>query len=264
MNYSALIRTFNSERTLPATLESLNRQTIRPQEIIFVDSGSTDKTLSLFPPGALVHRYVGVEFNYSEALNQGLRLVSNDHVLIISSHTTLEHEKSLEYALGVLDRETRIGAAYFCHQREGPLRYEWIDKHNFDGHNGLWNTCSLIRMALLRERGFQPEIFASEDQEWASWLYRCKGGATAQICGAGMEHENPRQNSLRRGLNEAISIAYFANRKLLGWRNLARVAYHVVKPSFEGTLRDRIFSTALFFQLLGCRFVKPKRRSRYF
>ena len=102
VKYSALIRTFNSERTIPETLSSLRRQTIQPVQYIFVDSGSNDKTLLLIPENSVVHHFVGNEFNYSEALNQGLEYVSVDFVLIISSHTSLLNPKAVEYALEVL------------------------------------------------------------------------------------------------------------------------------------------------------------------
>src|SRR4051812_38681170 len=90
--YCTLIRTFNSERTISSTLRSLERQTCQPSRYIFVDSGSTDGTRGLLPPDAVFHRYTGGEFNYSEAINQGLQHVDCDYVLIISSHTSLANE----------------------------------------------------------------------------------------------------------------------------------------------------------------------------
>jgi GT2 family glycosyltransferase len=61
MKYSVIIRTFNSEATLPETLASLDAQTVRPERLIFVDSGSSDGTLALVPENSVVHRYVGTE-----------------------------------------------------------------------------------------------------------------------------------------------------------------------------------------------------------
>src|SRR5258705_5085392 len=113
VSYSCLIRTFNSATTLPDTLLYLSMQTLPPSEYIFVDSGSTDRTLDLLPQGAILHRYVGEHFNYSVALNQGLQHVSKDFVLIISCHTLLSNPFAMEYALSVIQSNTAIGAAYF-------------------------------------------------------------------------------------------------------------------------------------------------------
>ena len=141
--YSMLMRTFNSERILPVTLNLLEKQTISPIEHIFVDSGSTDRTLSILPGGSKIHRYVGSEFNYSNALNQGLEYISTDYVLIISSHTSLCRFDAVEFALTLLTSDERIGAAYFDPEASGELRYELINRSNFDGFNGLWNAVPL-------------------------------------------------------------------------------------------------------------------------
>jgi glycosyltransferase involved in cell wall biosynthesis len=268
ISYSVVIRTFNSEKVLPLTLEELGKQTVPPSEYIFVDSGSTDGTLSLFPRGSIIHRYVGSEFNYADALNQGLALVSSDYVLILSSHTTLCRPDAIEYALGLFMADERIGAAYFDNEATGELRYTRIDKINFDGFNGLWNPCSLIRMPLLRCRAFRPEVFASEDTEWAKWLIFSEGKVTAQISGAGMDNYTRNihlgKHALFKRLNEWVAIAYFVNRKLLAWPYLARVAYRVIKPVPRFMLSERFFNLLLLWRLLGCLFAPPKYKSRYF
>jgi glycosyltransferase involved in cell wall biosynthesis len=267
MNYSVLIRTFNSEKTLPGTLDSLSRQTIPPTEYIFVDSGSTDRTRLLMPRGCKIHKYVGAEFNYSDALNQGLKYVSTEHVLILSSHTLLANDRAIEFALGVLKSNGRIAAAYFDNEKREALRCTFIDKHNFNGFNGLWNTCSLMKVALLKRRGFRPDVFSAEDQEWASWLFHCENKVIARISGAGMDNStNPNlgKYGLRKMLNEYIAVAYFSNRDLLGWFNIARVAFRVIKPLPPVNLRLRCFNGLLFLRLVACHFVKPKSKSRYF
>jgi len=47
MRISVVIPTFNSERTIRMTLKSLFRQTVSPDEILIVDDGSTDSTISI-------------------------------------------------------------------------------------------------------------------------------------------------------------------------------------------------------------------------
>jgi glycosyltransferase involved in cell wall biosynthesis len=266
--YSVLIRTFNSERTLLLTLESLRSQTNPPSEYIFVDSGSTDGTLQLLPESSIIHSFVGEEFNYSESLNQGLKYVSTEYVLIFSSHTLLSKRNAIEFALNLLDSDERIGAAYCDFDKTGELRYSLIDKNNFDGFNGLWNTCSLIKVAPLKHRGFLPEVFAAEDQEWARWLFHCENMAIARISGAGIKHNrfcNANKHPLKKRLNEYVAIAYFSNRDLLKWDNLFNVAFRVIKPiPVRLDLIERYFNLLLFFRLLACRFGKPKCKSRYF
>src|SRR5262245_44993042 len=207
VRYSALVRTLNSEKTLPATLECLANQTIAPSEYVFVDSGSTDRTLNVLPHGSKIHKFVGHEFNHAAALNQGICHVSTSYVLIISSHTLLIKRDAVKFALDILEAHGRIGAAYFVNNF-GPLQYTVVDESCFNGWNGLWSTCALIRVDLLRRRGFRPEVFTAEDQEWASWLFS-HGKATARISGAGNVNISPSGHYLKKYRNEYVSIAYF-------------------------------------------------------
>jgi glycosyltransferase involved in cell wall biosynthesis len=264
VKYTVLIRTFNSENTLLSTLDGLANQSIRPSEYIFVDSGSTDRTLSLIPKNAIIHRYVGADFNYSDAINQGVTYLSTDYVMIISSHTLLENCHAIEFALNILQSNETIGAAYFSQNGLGELTYQLIDKHNFTGFNGLHNTASVIKSRLLKLRGFRLEVFSAEDQEWASWLFHSENKATACIFGAGGKNNNPRKRSISKQLNEYVAIAYFANKKLLSFNNLFRVAYGVVKLDRNISLAERLFNLKLFFRLISCYFKRPQYKSRYF
>lgn len=265
--YSTLIRTFNSASTLPDTLCSLSRQTIPPQEYIFVDSGSADGTLTMLPPST-VHRYVGKDFNFSEAINQGLKYVSTDYVLIISSHTKLTNRNGIEYALTLLSSTDAVGAAYFCTENTGNLRHSMIDKHIFDGFNGLWNTCSLIKVNLLRKRGFLPEVFSAEDQEWARWLLHNTDKKIARIAGAGIEIDHKYKYKVgkygrRKAINEYVAIAYFVNRTLLSPSNIYRIFCKTVERT-NTSVDERLFNLNLTWRLLACYFVKPRYKSRYF
>ena len=263
---SALIRTFNSSETLHITLASLAGQTHPPDQYVFVDSGSTDGTLESVPNGSVVHRFIGTDFNYSDSLNQGLAYVDTDCVLIISSHTTLWNPHALESAIRLLMESDHIGAAYFSHyNNSGMLRYTLVDEASFNGFNGLWNTCSLIKVALLRKRGFVRDVFAAEDQEWAAWLFRDEKKAVACFSGAETYLNNPRKFSRKKRVNEYVCVAYFVKHDLLGWRNLAKIVWRICKqPGPRLAMKERYFNFVLFFRLLSCYLVKPRSRSRYF
>ncbi|MFO1128786.1 MAG: glycosyltransferase family A protein [Rhodospirillales bacterium] len=263
-SYSVLIRTFNSAKTLPRTLESLQAQSVPPAAYIFVDSGSTDETLLNLPANSIVHRYVGEEFNYADAINQGLPHVKTKYVSIVSSHTTLSVPHGMEYALMLLEQEEKMGAAYLVPDFPGPIRYEVIDRKTFNGFNGLSNSCSIIKYHLLQKRIFRREIFSAEDQEWAAWLLETEGLCTARISGA-MGNNNPRRYSIRKRVNDHVCIAYYVKRNLLEWKYLAHLMGKVVySPGPRGGMRERCFSALLIARLLSCRIMEPRGKSRYF
>jgi len=261
--YSVLIRTFNSEKTLPATLESLRRQSCPPAEYVLVDSGSTDGTLGLAPKGAVVRRYEGVIFNYSQALNQGIASVSTEYVLILSSHTSIQNDRAVEYALDLL-ADGRIGAAYFCNENRGALRHVLIDRRSFDGFNGLWNTSGMVKTPLVRRRGFRPEVFTAEDQEWSKWLVEQEGKAIARIYAGGAVSANARARSVRKRANEYASIAYFVRPDLLRWRSIARIGLGAVRRHYDAMLSEPRVCLAVFVRLVLCRLVQPRFKSRYY
>ncbi|MDB5540191.1 MAG: hypothetical protein JWQ89_1918 [Devosia sp.] len=259
--YSVLIRTYNSAATLAETLRSLSAQVVPPSQFIFVDSGSTDDCLALAPEGAIIHRYVGKEFNYSSALNQGIAYIDCDFCLVISSHTSMQHAEAMAYALDTLAADPTVGAAYFCGEVAPAPTHRLIDRKNFSGFNGMWNTCGVYRTTLLHRRPFRPEVPIAEDQEWSRWLLEEEGMKIARISGGGMKYDNPRGLPLRKWLREHLSVATFAKAEAKSWKMIARVAYRVIKPS--ASLRDRYFNFVLFFNLIACRIRNPRFKSRY-
>jgi glycosyltransferase involved in cell wall biosynthesis len=265
--YAALIRTFNSAATLTVTLKTLSRQSTPPHQYVIVDSGSSDATLDLVPGDALVHRYEGDAFNYAEALNQGLRHVSTEYVLIISSHTWLAKTGAIEYGLGLLQSDRGLaGVCYIEGPRAADLddfRHQLAGRESFSGFNGLSSSCALVRSDLLRRRPFRPEVFSAEDQEWSRWAIESEGLTIARIHCAGMVNDNPRKWSRRKRLNEYVAVAYYVNRELLGWAHLRQVATRVLRQPGP-RVRERLLNVELLVRLLACRIRPPRGQSRYF
>jgi glycosyltransferase involved in cell wall biosynthesis len=262
--YCVIIRTFNSESALPETLASLDQQSIKPSRVIIVDSGSTDNTLALVPQEAIVHRYTGEGFNYSEAINQGLQYVDTEFVAIVSSHTVLECPLALGYALQLFGSDGLLGAVYFSNEESPVLAHELIDKDRFTGHNGIWNTASVIRTSLVRSRPFRPEVFSAEDQEWSRWLLEERRQVIARINGSRQRNLNPRHHSRRKMMNEYLSIALFTKPDLFSWRNIVMVGLGAAKPCLDRSLSERMFKLELFFRLTLAHFINRRPESRYF
>lgn len=245
---TALIRTFNSEATLPATLRSLAAQSRPPCAYVCIDSNSTDRTLALLPQSTVIRRYSSSPFNYSDALNQGVELVETPLTLVISSHTSIENTRAIEFALQILERNPDVAAAYFTSQPSGTMTFDRINQQNFTGFNGVFNTCAIYRTAYLKARKFRTEVFAAEDQEWSSWLLECTGRSIARITGAGMLYNNPAGHSLRKRLREETAVALYVKAQMLEVSYLARVFYRIVRPVSK--LKERWFNCLLLFSLL--------------
>ena len=74
MNYDIVIRFFNEAHWLEQTNEAIAKlQKLRPNRVVFVDSGSDDGSLSLAEKFKWhLIKYDEKPFNYSKSLNIGL------------------------------------------------------------------------------------------------------------------------------------------------------------------------------------------------
>ncbi|MDR2876761.1 MAG: glycosyltransferase family 2 protein [Chromatiales bacterium] len=242
---SALIRTWNSERTLERTFVSLQQQEPAIDEYIVVDSGSTDGTLTIAQQyGAKILRYPeGEAFNYSRALNIGMAAVRNDLVLIISSHVELLYPDVVRLMARYLEEFSAAGS-YCTFTKAERVNKEASDlargklvsvifKGNFDGHNGLWNALSLVAKSAWREHPFSEDIPRAEDQEWAQWQYLHASKPTVQIRNAGATYNNPYTNVKKDALDYAV-IAHRLMPSMATWPAIFRLGLSATWAGLRG------------------------------
>lgn len=87
MNCAIVIRTYNEEKHIGRLLEGLRQQTLKDVEIILVDSGSTDQTVSVAPAfGARIVRIPPAEFTLGRSLNFGVQAEAPELVVIANAH----------------------------------------------------------------------------------------------------------------------------------------------------------------------------------
>ena len=84
---SVIVRCFNEERHIGRLLSGLVRQTRQPDQIVIVDSGSTDATLAIarrFP--VEIHTIEPEQFSFGRSLNIGCRAADGDILVFASAH----------------------------------------------------------------------------------------------------------------------------------------------------------------------------------
>jgi glycosyltransferase involved in cell wall biosynthesis len=104
--FSIVTCTWNSAATLADTLASVQRQTCRDVEHIFVDGGSTDGTLDMiaaYPGNKRVLRDVGG--GISRAMNQGIEAARGDYVAHLHSDDYYATDDVLATVAERFDRE---------------------------------------------------------------------------------------------------------------------------------------------------------------
>lgn len=246
---SAVIRTWNSDRTLERTLASLREQDPPINEYIVVDSGSTDKTLEIARQfGARIIAYPkDRDFNYSRALNIGISEARSDYILSISSHVVLLYQDIVRLMSSHLDQFDAAGA--YCTfrsceeertQRTEPYRQELvtlIQKGNFNGHNGLWNSCSLIAKSAWRDHHFMEDMPRAEDQEWAHWHYHNSKKPTVRMKDPGVLYLNPHRGYKKDALDYAV-IAHRLMPEMASWRAIMRLTLNALNARLLGRTHE--------------------------
>lgn len=168
---SIIVRTYNSAATLEDCLRSLAGQTVRP-EVIVVDSGSTDDTLTI------AHRYADrfttlphEAFTYGRALNRGAEIASAPIHGALSSHCTLN---SRTWVADALRHYERAEVAAACGHIVGPDGSPLVAPLDVTAEtpipNPRWsfsNHASTWRVSVWGEHPFNETLPASEDTEWA-------------------------------------------------------------------------------------------------
>lgn len=260
-NFDILIRTYNSAETIRGVLSGISSLSSQPSQIVVVDSGSTDDTVTICKAfGCSVYNYEGDVFNYSRSLNQGFRRVVSPYCLVLSSHVVIVRPDLVERMFEVMRVQDAKGVYVdFCRNDDG---ITIIDRDSFNGHNGLWNPCALYATELVESIGFDEALPTAEDQHFALSLFDM-GYTTAALSGNWVKYLNPRV-SLKKDRNEYVSIAYFTFKKNLAMSNIFCIAKSALRNLVE--FRFTIFydRSALALRLLAARLRKPRFKSKYF
>src|SRR3954454_6292277 len=109
---SLVVRCFNEEAHIGRLLTGAIRQTQPPDEIIVVDSGSTDATLAIASAFdvKVVHIAPGT-FSFGGALNRGMETAEGDVAVFASAHVYPVYDTWIERLVEPFEDET-IALAY--------------------------------------------------------------------------------------------------------------------------------------------------------
>ena len=176
MKYDVVIRCKNEIDWLPRVIDSLQTQSITPSQIIVVDKGSTDGSLEYsMGQECNVVKYDKTEFNYSYALNIGIRETTQSEVLILSAHCELVTNESVQNLIEV--RHAYKAAGVFGRQIP-TLNSNPVDTRDlvtvfgrerivYESYPFFHNAFSLIDRSAWEECPFDENQNGIEDRTWA-------------------------------------------------------------------------------------------------
>ncbi len=173
---SLVIRCYNEEHHIGKLLSGIMEQTIKNVEILIVDSGSTDATLSIasrFPVKILSIK--PEEFSFGSSLNKGCAASTNEFIIMASAHVYPVYRDWLEKLLLPFN-DPEVAIVYGKQRGDTEARYseqqiykKWYpdDSINCQKHPFCNNANAAIRRSLWERLPYNEDLTGLEDLDWA-------------------------------------------------------------------------------------------------
>jgi glycosyltransferase involved in cell wall biosynthesis len=196
MNCSLIIRAYNEEKHIGRLLEGVRQQTVQDVEIILVDSGSTDGTVSIAKTfGAQVVHMPSTEFTFGRSLNLGIQSASREYIVIASAHVYPIYPDWLESLLRPFEnyqvaltygKQRGSNSAYFSEQQ---IYHQWYpDVTVLPQETAFCNNANAaIRKSLWAKNPYDETLTGLEDLAWAKWAKE-QGHEIAYVAEAEIVH----------------------------------------------------------------------------
>lgn len=175
---SIVIRAYNEAKHIGRLLEGIRQQTLRHVEIILVDSGSTDGTVSIAESfGARIERIPSAEFTFGRSLNLGLRAATRELIVIASAHVYPVYPDWLEALLRPFE-DNKVALSYG--KQRGPetaqfseqqIYHQWYPNVSRPRQATAFcnNANAAIRKSLWQQNQFDETLTGLEDLAWGKW-----------------------------------------------------------------------------------------------
>lgn len=216
---SLVIRTYNEERHIGRLIDGIEHQKL-PEgvsvEIIVVDSGSTDSTVSIASHmGAKIVPIKKEDFTFGRALNIGCDAATGDILVLASAHVYPVYSDWIEKMVlpfsdpnvaSVYGRQ--IGNQVTKYSEHQVFKKWFPEESNYEQDTPFCNNANCaIRKTLWEDLHYDEDVTGLEDLDWAKKIIK-KGYHLAYEAEAVIVHvhEETPQKVRNRYMREAIAL----------------------------------------------------------
>lgn len=245
-----VVRCFNEEEHIGRLLSGLMRQQQPPDQIVIVDSGSTDATLAIASRYPVDVQHIQPEqFSFGRSLNIGCRAATGDIILLASAHVYPVYDSWLtELTAPFADPRTaltygrqlgndrtkysekRVLARWF------PATAEPDQKHPFCN-----NANAAIRRSIWESQPYDEDLTGLEDMDWAKKALE-KGHRIAYVAAAPVIHAHDETWStlVNRYRREAIAHKRIYQEQGMSAFDAGRLAIANIASDYVHAARDGV------------------------
>jgi len=245
---SVIIRCYNEEKNIGKLLHGIMEQSIKDLEIIVVDSGSTDKTLTVAKryPVKIVN-ISPADFSFGHSLNKGCEIATGDFIVIASAHVYPLYKDWIEKLLNPFSNP-KIALVYGKQQggentkfAEHQVFERWFpEKSKLSQKNPFCNNANAaIRKVLWNQFLYDEELTGLEDLDWANRVLKANYLLAYQSSAVVVHlHDEMPAQIYNRYRREAIALKRIFPSEHFDIKDLLKLFTYNIINDFKNVLRN--------------------------
>jgi len=256
MKISIIIRCLNEDKHIGRLLAGIMEQTHKDVEIIVVDSGSRDATISIakqFP--TKIVEIKPEDFSFGYALNVGCQAATGDLLLFASAHVYPIYNDWLELMAQPFEN-VKVALAYGKQRGDHRNKYsehqvfaKWFpDESNSNQKHPFCNNANcIIRRNLWRKFPYDETLTGLEDLAWAKNIltqgYQLAYQGDATIIHV---HEETWANVFNRYRREAIAMRLIRKNESFNFLTFINLLTKNIISDWKQAIHDNVFLKEFF------------------
>jgi rhamnosyltransferase len=229
LKVTAVIRAYNEERHIGRLLSGLERQTQQPDEIVVVDSGSSDATVDIATHyGARIVTIRKEDFSFGRSLNLGCDAAEGDLLLNVSAHVYPVYDTFVEHMARPFEEDPKVGIAYGRQVGDHRTKYsesrvmlKWFPTKSISNQDHPFsnNANCMVRKSLWQKFPYDEELTGLEDLDFAKKA-QADGARISYVADAPVVHVHEESWDRIRNRYRREAIAYA---RIMGQKEISAV-----------------------------------------